>query len=175
MNSRLNFITSHLICVPSFWTQIMSVQKNTFSQVIQVDVHVQGLYTSYPKTGRDTQKRSSDSWSARSILSGSDTFVEEKIQKFKNVIQCNNRWLFLKTKMKFISVLGRKQGVDIYQQGGATPHCSNVSPEFLLWHFRGDRLSHVERTVHGWHIRLISWRNRDMECARELFCVQVKS
>ena len=29
---------------------------------------------------------------------------------------------------------------DIYQQDGATPHCSNVSLEFLQRYFPGDRL-----------------------------------
>ena len=45
---------------------------------------------------------------------------------------------------KFIPALRRKQGVDmntvIYQQDGTTPHCSNVSLEYLRRYFPGDRL-----------------------------------
>ena len=45
---------------------------------------------------------------------------------------------------KFIPVLRRKRGVDmntvIYQQDGATPHCSNVSLEYLRRYFPKDRL-----------------------------------
>ena len=45
---------------------------------------------------------------------------------------------------KFIPALRRRQGVDmnivIYQQDGATPHCSNISLEYLRRYFPGDRL-----------------------------------
>ena len=54
---------------------------------------------------------------------------------------------------KFIPALRRKQGVDmntvIYQQDGATPHCSNVSLEYLRRYFPGDRLI-SRRTDNPW-------------------------
>jgi len=37
----------------------------------------------------------------------------------------------------------------IYQQDGTTPHCSNVSLEFLQWYFPGDRLI-SRRTDNPW-------------------------
>ena len=47
-------------------------------------------------------------------------------------------------RTKFIPALRRKRGVDmnavIYQEDGATPHCSDRSLEFLGWYFLGDRL-----------------------------------
>lgn len=56
-------------------------------------------------------------------------------------------------KRKFIPALRRKRGVDmdtvIYQQDGATPHCSNASIEYLLRYFPGDRLI-SRRTDHPW-------------------------
>ena len=46
---------------------------------------------------------------------------------------------YVEMRKKFIPALRRKQGVDmntvIYQQDGATPHCSNVSLEFLQRYF----------------------------------------
>jgi hypothetical protein len=45
---------------------------------------------------------------------------------------------------RYVEMMRRKQRVDmntvIYQQDGATPHCSNVSLEFLQRYFPGDRL-----------------------------------
>ena len=58
-------------------------------------------------------------------------------------------------RRKFISVLWRKLEVDkIYQQDGATQHCSNASLEYLHHYFPGDRLisSRHERTILGPHI-----------------------
>ena len=59
-------------------------------------------------------------------------------------------------RRKFIPALRRKRRVDmdtvIFQQDGATPHCSNTSLEYLHWYFAGDRLIYCRRD-HLWPAR----------------------